>query len=259
MELVYDFILDGNFGTAPFKIPQMSFAKSALAVAENGGHDTYMIEEVIDEVADGKFIKYIGNGSAVPSDFEDVSLADRAAFLSFCQHIQYIKTQEMAFIGDFQGNVMCIHCMASSTNYIITAAKVDGLCSQTLKLSRLRKYFAQGTMIFHDCLLIRIWDSETGPIFADGNLASTHIAFTTDHRCTYFCVYFGLEPFTDSLEFSTQNLSLHRQKLFIGMSKSLPPKASSMRRSQDEMVISKQKEIRATPSQGQCDNELIDV
>ena len=105
MELVYDFISETHLVTAPFEIPAMRYVKSALAVAENDDHDTYMVEEVIDEAVDGKFVKYIGNSSAIPNEFEDESTADRAAFLAFCQHVQYIKTQDMAFIGDFQGNV----------------------------------------------------------------------------------------------------------------------------------------------------------
>jgi hypothetical protein len=141
MELVYNFI--GEFGTTPFEIPKMRFVQSALVVAE-GGHDTYMVEEVIDEAVDGKFVKYIGNSSAVPNEFEHDELADRAAFLAFCQHVQYWKTQEMAFIGDFQGNVMVYSARNGLVSQPVTD-QVDALCSQTLKSSRLRLYAS----IFH--------------------------------------------------------------------------------------------------------------
>jgi hypothetical protein len=103
MEIVYDFIADATATKPPFEIPVMRFVKSALAVAENEEHDTYMVEEVIDELSDGKFVKYIGNSSAATNVFEDKSLEHTADFLAFAQHIQYMKTQEMAFIGDFQG------------------------------------------------------------------------------------------------------------------------------------------------------------
>jgi hypothetical protein len=108
MELVYDFISEAtaSCGTPPFEIPRMRFVKSALAVAKNDIHDTYMIEEVIDVSVDGKFVKYIGNSSAVINKFQDKSLQDKAEFLAFCQHVQYNKTQELAFIGDYQGNRM---------------------------------------------------------------------------------------------------------------------------------------------------------
>jgi hypothetical protein len=106
MELVYDFISEATAlcGTPPFEIPRMRFVKSALAVAENDNHDTYMVEEVIDVSVDGKFVKYIGNSSAAINEFQDESLQDKAEFLAFCQHVQYSQTQELAFIRDYQGN-----------------------------------------------------------------------------------------------------------------------------------------------------------
>ena len=127
MTLVYEFIsqLSETCGPPPFEIPKMCFVKAALAVAEKGNHDTYMVEEVIDEVINGEFIKYIGNSSAIINDFEDEDLQDRAKFLAFCQHIQYNKTQEMAFIGDYQGSWMF------RTGHILsqlTQPQVDELC-----------------------------------------------------------------------------------------------------------------------------------
>jgi len=110
MELVYGFIRDApqdrsNLGLPP-NIPQMCFIKSGLVVLDNEEHDTYMIEEVIEDT-DGKFIKYIGNRSAVPHAFKDPELTNRALFFCFAQHVQYCKTKEMVFIGDFQGRLHC--------------------------------------------------------------------------------------------------------------------------------------------------------
>ena len=53
---------------APLTIPDMRFVKSALAIAEDS-HDTFLLEEVIDDAVNGAFVKYIGNGSAKPYDF----------------------------------------------------------------------------------------------------------------------------------------------------------------------------------------------
>ena len=75
---------------------------SALAIADDT-HDTFLLEEVIDDATDGNFIKYIGNGSVQPFDFLEGDNIDRGKFLSFCQHVQYIKTKRFAFVGDFQG------------------------------------------------------------------------------------------------------------------------------------------------------------
>ena len=83
-------------GPPPFPIPEVRFVRSALCVLEN--RDVYLIEEFID----GDFVKYIRNNSAVPFAFFDQDLSRCAQFLSFCQHVQYIKTEGSAFVGDFQ-------------------------------------------------------------------------------------------------------------------------------------------------------------
>lgn len=104
MGLVYDFINKHitMHGEPPFLIPKMHFMKNALAIADMT-RDTYMLEELIDEVVQGAFMKYIGNGSRKPFEFIDDAAAYRAGFLVFCQHVQYLKTKGLAFIGDFQG------------------------------------------------------------------------------------------------------------------------------------------------------------
>jgi hypothetical protein len=104
MGIVYDFINKYTkiHGEPSFTVPDMRFVKSALAVVDTT-HETYMIEEVIDEAVDGAFMKYIGNGSVKPLDFLSGTAAYRAEFLSFSQHVQYMKTKGLAFIGDFQG------------------------------------------------------------------------------------------------------------------------------------------------------------
>ena len=100
MGLVYDFINKYTkiHGEPSFMIPEMRFVKSALAIVETT-HETYMVEEIID----GAFMKYIGNGSVKPLDFLGETAAYRAKFLAFSQHVQYMKTKGLAFIGDFQG------------------------------------------------------------------------------------------------------------------------------------------------------------
>ena len=68
MDLVYNFIEKESEmrGFPCFDIPKLRYVKVALAIAENHTRDTFLLEEVIDEHADGPFIKYIGNGSAKP-------------------------------------------------------------------------------------------------------------------------------------------------------------------------------------------------
>jgi hypothetical protein len=105
MDLVYDFIAQhcATEGNPPFEIPQVSFVNTALAVTENSSADTYLIEEVIEEVEGGEFVKYIGNSSARPCRLPKKSQQHRAQFFTFCQHVQFWKTKRLVFIGDFQG------------------------------------------------------------------------------------------------------------------------------------------------------------
>ena len=105
MGMVYDFV-DKHIQThgqpSSFTIPRMRFVRNALAIVDTT-HDTYMVKEVIDEAVHGTFVKYIGNGSVKPYEFLDGPAAFRAEFLAFSQHVQYLKTKGLAFIGDFQG------------------------------------------------------------------------------------------------------------------------------------------------------------
>ena len=107
MGLVYNFIneYEETNGLSPsesFPIPNMVFVKSALAISETD-QEVFLLEEVIDEEVDGPFIKYIGNGSVKPYDFLEPKERHRGEFLSFCQHVQFLKTKGLAFVGDFQG------------------------------------------------------------------------------------------------------------------------------------------------------------
>jgi hypothetical protein len=106
MGIVYDFI--SEFKTTNgithdlISIPKMVFVKSALAIAEND-QEVFLLEEVIDDAVEGPFIKYIGNGSVRPFNFLTGDELRRGEFLSFCQHVQFLKTMGLAFVGDFQG------------------------------------------------------------------------------------------------------------------------------------------------------------
>ena len=104
MGLVYNFIDDQSMTTLSesqsFPIPKINFVKSALAISD---HEVFLLEEVINEDVEGPFIKYIGNGSVKPYDFLKSEEHRRGEFLSFCQHVQFLKTKGLAFVGDFQG------------------------------------------------------------------------------------------------------------------------------------------------------------
>ncbi|KAJ8691250.1 hypothetical protein PTI98_010843 [Pleurotus ostreatus] len=88
LDLVYDFIKCNE--EAPFNIPQMCFVHAALANSNevDGVKKSYPIEEVIN----GKFIKYINNDSPELLPMENLDQERQAKFLAFAQYVQYFKT-----------------------------------------------------------------------------------------------------------------------------------------------------------------------
>jgi hypothetical protein len=109
IRIIYNFIKTKivMYGKPSFVILTMCFMRNALIIADSTC-EAYLVEEVIDEGADGMFVKYIGNGSVKPFDFLLGKAADRTQFLAFAQHVQYMKTKSLAFIGDFQGEFLVI-------------------------------------------------------------------------------------------------------------------------------------------------------
>jgi Alpha-kinase family len=130
MGLVYNFTTSFIREHSPprFSIPNMRFVKSALAIADKT-HDTYLLEEVIDDSTDG-FIKYIGNGSAQPLDFLEGEEVHRVMFLSFCQHVQYLKTKSLTFVSDFQGRTS-LSTLMSNRNSSEFSSRTGGKCLLT--------------------------------------------------------------------------------------------------------------------------------
>jgi hypothetical protein len=105
----------------------MFFVKSALAISEID-QEVFLLEEVINDAEEGPFIKYIGNGSVRPFDFLEGEERHLGEFLSFCQHIQFLKTKGLAIVGDFQGKHEHI-----KIDYFLTSShgcsfKVEDIC-----------------------------------------------------------------------------------------------------------------------------------
>jgi len=115
MTCVYDFMKESeaDMGSPTFDVPHMQFVQCGLAISKPDGHrashtthTAYLIEEYIDtDKTSGKnwFVKYLNNSSAKPRQFEDPRQTLRAEFLSFAQHVQFWKTEGLAFVSDFQG------------------------------------------------------------------------------------------------------------------------------------------------------------
>ncbi|PSR76018.1 hypothetical protein PHLCEN_2v8734, partial [Hermanssonia centrifuga] len=105
--LAYDFIAAqiSKLGHPDFTIPSMRFVKASLASEKvQRLPNVYLIEEMIEPATENGFRKYINNDSAVPLllDDDSRSVVLRCEFLSFCQHVQYWKTNKTAFVTDYQ-------------------------------------------------------------------------------------------------------------------------------------------------------------
>lgn len=114
LKLVYNFIdghqgLERGHGQDIPVIPQLHFTSCALACSDDRTN-IYLVEEFIDEKLEGKFQKYINNSSAFISlsHLRGEEAINIAKFLSFSQHVQYVKTKGLAYISDYQG-VIQIH------------------------------------------------------------------------------------------------------------------------------------------------------
>ncbi len=103
--IVYDFIrrFERVKGIPiPFEIPKLAFVQAALAIVPAPDRDLYLLEECIGP-NEGKFRKYINNRAAIPTIFDNEDDNNRAEFLAFSQHYQYLKTHKTVFVSDYQG------------------------------------------------------------------------------------------------------------------------------------------------------------
>ncbi|KAF9477407.1 hypothetical protein BDN70DRAFT_810773 [Pholiota conissans] len=106
MDLVYAFIRrkEAILGKPDFAIPQMRFVQAGLAIPKDENPaNVFLLEEAIDSGSPSWFTKYLNNSSAKPVKFKDSNKLLRAQFLSFSQHVQFVETEGLAFISDFQG------------------------------------------------------------------------------------------------------------------------------------------------------------
>lgn len=107
MASVYDFTAScaSHLGPPPFDIPQMRFVQCGLALDMGNDRTAFLLEEHIDSIAaNGSwFVKYVNNSSAKPHVFSNTEKTHRATFLSFAQHVQFWRTNGLAFVSDFQG------------------------------------------------------------------------------------------------------------------------------------------------------------
>ncbi|KAJ7719981.1 hypothetical protein B0H14DRAFT_2642830 [Mycena olivaceomarginata] len=140
------------------KVPELRFTEAGLAIeqGEASRAKVYMMEEYIS----GPFKKYIHNGSVQP--LSSVQNDPVAIFLAFSQHAQYVLSNGLAFVSDYQGGPRDDH---------------------------------DETVILTDPQLIT--NPDLGDIFAGGNIPAAFHNFCEQHVCNSFCRDFQLTPLSD--------------------------------------------------------------
>ncbi|KIO08033.1 hypothetical protein M404DRAFT_135048 [Pisolithus tinctorius Marx 270] len=152
-------------------IPHLHFVEAGLALiysTTSKGPSTstgsvvaaYLLEEKI-ECGDSKFTKFIHNvqySSLLEPDHDAFHIAE---FLVFTQHIQYMKTDSLAYISDYQGNTTLL-----TDPQILTHLSVGGGMD----------------------------------IFSKGNVEIGVELFEQEHVCNRYCTWpgFVLKPFKGS-------------------------------------------------------------
>ncbi len=106
LNLVYHFIqreIDLR-GAPAFHIPDFRFVRTMMVVCHGETQiKVFLIEEMIDRMTEGPFLKYISNVVPRPSEKLQDNNLERAEFLCFAQHVQWVKTHGEMFTSDFQG------------------------------------------------------------------------------------------------------------------------------------------------------------
>jgi hypothetical protein len=116
--------------TAPIDFPKLHYVEAGLALTNdvtNKDGKVLLVEQKIE----GTFHKYLNNGSsALPEFFANAEVGRITRFLSFCQHVQYWKTQKLAFIADYQGML----------SKLVTAKVLNDVCRGCSSLDRPSDY-----------------------------------------------------------------------------------------------------------------------
>ncbi|KAG1759229.1 hypothetical protein EDD22DRAFT_782831, partial [Suillus occidentalis] len=191
--LVYDFIdrtVASTSESPPFNILCVRFVEAGLALSffPGGGKPlsktgttrvVFLLKEVID-CRDGDdshdFTKFIHNMDPNPLlDPEDYGY-DFVLFLAFMQHVQYVKTGDLAFISDYQG--------------IWYSTLIPTQFSDYNKIGNTR-------LLTDPQIMIDPSVSDSDDIFGEGNISKAVSEFEKCHICNNFCRWpgFALETF----------------------------------------------------------------
>lgn len=110
MNMVDSFVtakIAGASEPPPFDIPALRFVEGGIGVSNSGvlhgKPENLQTTFIVEEALIGRWVKYIGNGSAAPALKSSDVEYELAEYLCFVQHAQYEKTGYFAYVSDFQG------------------------------------------------------------------------------------------------------------------------------------------------------------
>ncbi|KAG1890317.1 hypothetical protein F4604DRAFT_1914864 [Suillus subluteus] len=152
LDYTYDYI-DHHISTSstppPFEIPcPAQYGRKPGDTKAGTVSAVYLLEEHILFDDNKVFTKFIHNMDCVPSLNEDEYGYNLAVFLAFTQHLQYVQTEGLAFISDYQGSLTLL-----TDPQILTHPSV----------------------------------SEGGDVFGDGNIEGMVDEFERKHSCNHYC------------------------------------------------------------------------
>jgi hypothetical protein len=198
MGLVYDVVekaaKEGQ--KAPFDVPHVRFVQTALAITDDG--ESFLLEEVIP-LEDGTFLKYINNDRASPIHFKGQHVDQNVIgeFLSFAQHVQFTRTQKLAFVSDFQGSMPPYFNNISDICYIGGRTLLSDPQILTSRLASTDATYIMTTLLMP---LLASVVSESSKVFAGGNLSAVFHDFLKEHQCNKFCRFYQLNSLQHNLE-----------------------------------------------------------
>ncbi|GJE88518.1 hypothetical protein PsYK624_046010 [Phanerochaete sordida] len=84
--------------------PSMRFVRAMVAICHGEARKrVYLLEEYIDPKVEGRFVKYVHNSQQEPALVLNDDETQRAEFLCFTQHVQWMLSSGTFFLSDYQG------------------------------------------------------------------------------------------------------------------------------------------------------------
>ncbi|KAJ4466609.1 hypothetical protein C8J55DRAFT_408662, partial [Lentinula edodes] len=149
--------------SSPCPLPIYNLSFVAAALASGSGVTAKPVVYIIKDRIPGDWQKYIVNSTAIPLISKDDPEYYRALFMSFIQHVQFEKTDGLAFISDWQGVGNLLSDLQLMTHPLKLAAMHEALSTESAL-----------------------------NLYGDGNLPAAFMRFPEEHICNEYCTWAGL-------------------------------------------------------------------